>query len=130
MHERKVAAMTGTNILHSSGVYRGVSSATGPLPAATSPGGVLDVYINDGFVPMVDGALVYHRGFGERPTAVSDPRPSLAVSPHVFTAAGEVLASRTYPLGRPLPPAGRPQPLRPDPAEDGFYLPRRAHWAS
>lgn len=45
----------------------------------------LDIYVNDGFLPMVDGALVYHRGFGTRPTTTRDPSPSLAISPHVFT---------------------------------------------
>ena len=34
------------------------------LPAPDPSQGVLDVYVNEGFVPMVDGALVYLRGFG------------------------------------------------------------------
>ena len=90
----------------------------------------LDLHVNDGFVPMVDGSLVYHRGFGERRTGVNDPKPALAISPRVFTANGQVVASRTYPLGAPLPPHGRPAPLRPDPANPRQFLARRGHWAS
>ena len=91
---------------------------------------VLDIHVNDGYVPMVDGSLVYHRGFGERRTAVNDPNPSLALSPRVITANGRVVASRTYPLGAPLPPHGRPTPLRPDPAQARQFLARRGYWAS
>jgi hypothetical protein len=80
---------------------------------------ILDIHVNDGFVPMVDGSLVYHRGFGERRTAVNDPKPALAMSPRVITANGRVVASRTYPLSAPPPPHGWPQPLRPDPANRG-----------
>jgi hypothetical protein len=39
----------------------------------------LDLHVNDGYLPMVDGTLVYHRGFGDRRTAVRDPKPSLYV---------------------------------------------------
>lgn len=90
----------------------------------------LNVYVNEGFVPMVDGALVYHRGFGDRPTRREDPKPALAMSPRVFTASGQVVASRSYPLTAPVPPHGRPAPLRPDPAFQRQYLARRAYWAS
>lgn len=90
----------------------------------------LNVHVNEGFVPMVDGSLVYHRGFGDRRTAVRDARPALAMSPRVFTAAGQVVASRFYPLSAPVPPYGRPAPLRPDPAFQRQYLARRAYWAS
>ncbi|MGN7253404.1 multicopper oxidase domain-containing protein, partial [Arthrobacter sp. SAFR-014] len=91
---------------------------------------VLDVHINDGFVPMVDGSLVYHRGFGDRRTAVNDPAPALAMGPRVITANGRVVASRTYPLGAPVPPEGRPTPLRPDAAFTRQFLARRGYWAS
>jgi hypothetical protein len=90
----------------------------------------LDIYINDGFLPMVDGALVYHRGFGERPTLTSDPSPSLVLSPHVFTAGGRLVKSRIYPLGAVPPPHGRPEPAAPDPANPGEYLVRLRYWAS
>ena len=90
----------------------------------------LNVYVNEGFVPMVDGSLVYHRGFGDRLTRREDPKPALAISPRVFTATGQVVASRSYPLTAPVPPHGRPAPLRPDPAFQRQYLARRAYWAS
>jgi len=90
----------------------------------------LDVYVNDGFLPMVDGALVYHRGFGDRRTAVHDPAPSLALSPHVFTADGRTVKSRIYPLDAVPPPRGRPLPAYSDPASPGHFLVRRAYWAS
>ena len=38
-----------------------------PLALAAQPG-VLDLYINEGYLKMVDDTLVYHRGFGSRPT--------------------------------------------------------------
>ena len=55
----------------------------------------LNVYINDGFLPMVDGALVYHRGFGNRATSLRDPAPSLTLTPQVFTVAGRLVPSRS-----------------------------------
>ena len=90
----------------------------------------LNVYINDGFLPMVDGALVYHRGFGNRATSVRDPAPSLTLTPQVFTVAGRLVHSRSYPLGAPLPPLGRPTPAFTDRANPGNYLVRRKYWAS
>jgi FtsP/CotA-like multicopper oxidase with cupredoxin domain len=91
---------------------------------------ILDLHVNDGFVPMVDGSLVYHRGFGDRRTALKDPKPALAISPRIFTSGGGLVASRTYPLGAPLPPLGRPVPLGPDPANPGQHLVRRGYWSS
>ncbi|WP_461174846.1 multicopper oxidase domain-containing protein [Arthrobacter sp. Z1-9] len=91
---------------------------------------ILDFHINEGYVAMVDGSLVYHRGFGERRTTLSDASPSLSMSPRVFTAAGDVVASRTYPLTAPPPPHGRPAPLQSDPANPGQYLARKEYWAS
>ncbi|MDQ0619634.1 multicopper oxidase domain-containing protein [Arthrobacter globiformis] len=79
---------------------------------------------------MVDGTLVYHRGYGDRQTAVKDPKPSLFVSPRVFRRNGSVVASRTYPLGAAVPPKGRPAPAARDPANPGQFLVHRARWAS
>lgn len=90
----------------------------------------LDIHINEGFLPMVDGALVYHRGFGDRPTSLKDPRPSLALKPRVFTADGRIVASRLYPLNAAAPPKGRPEPAFQDPANPGQFLVRRRFWAS
>jgi hypothetical protein len=106
-----------------------VRPATAVAPPAPLPG-VLDVFVNDGYLPMVDGALVYHRGFGDRPTDPTDARPSLTLPPHVFTADGRVVASRTYPLGAPVPPLGRPTPARRDPAAPGEFIVHRKYWAS
>ncbi|WP_246262728.1 multicopper oxidase domain-containing protein [Arthrobacter mobilis] len=105
------------------------ASAVRPLAVTPIPG-VLDLYINEGYLKMVDDSLVYHRGFGDRPTDRSDPAPSLAAAPHVFTADGQLVKSRSYPLGAPLPPRGTPQPLGPDPANPGQYFIRRNYWAS
>ena len=106
------------------------ASAASAARTAVPGAAVMDLYINEGLRAMVDGSLVYHRGFGDRPTAVNDPDPSLMAAPRVFTAAGRLVRSRTYPLNRPLPRSGRPAPQRTDPQADGYYLPRRAHWAS
>lgn len=88
------------------------------------------MHVNEGYLPMVDGSLVYHRGFGDRASTVSDPQPALKVSPQIFTADGRIVASRAYPLEAPVPEHGRPAPLQPDPEYPRHYLPRRAHWAS
>lgn len=102
-----------------------------PIPLALAPQpGVLDVYINEGYLKMVDDTLVYHRGFGSRPTDVDDPNPSLTMEPAVITAGGDVVASRSYPLDRPVPPRGTPTPVGPDPANPGQYFIRRNYWAS
>ncbi|WP_323961127.1 multicopper oxidase domain-containing protein [Arthrobacter sp. JZ12] len=90
----------------------------------------LTMHINEGYLPMVDGSLVYHRGFGDRASAISDPQPALKLSPHVFTADGVIIASRAYPLEAATPASGRPAPLQADPEYPLHYLARRAHWAS
>jgi hypothetical protein len=107
-------------------------TAPGPAPsaAATTSSGVLDLHINDGFVPMVDGSLVYMRGFGERQTDRRDPAPSLTISPQAFLANGDLVDGRVHPIGAPKPPHGRPAPGSRDPDAPGAYrvLPRT--WAS
>ncbi|NJC21109.1 FtsP/CotA-like multicopper oxidase with cupredoxin domain [Arthrobacter pigmenti] len=106
-------------------------TARTPLPLALAPiPGVLDLYINEGYLKMVDDTLVYHRGFGSRPTDVDDPNPSLRMPSTVITAAGEVVPSRSYPLGAPLPPRGTPAPFSPDPANPGQFFIFREYWAS
>jgi FtsP/CotA-like multicopper oxidase with cupredoxin domain len=89
----------------------------------------LELFINDGHVAMVDGALVYMRGFGD--AATNDPRPSLAIGPTVFAAgAAGPVASRFFPLVGPdrLPAEGVPASAGADPA--GGNLISRRHWAS
>ena len=99
------------------------------IAVAATPG-VLDLYINEGFVPMVDGSLVYMRGFGERPTTIDDPLPSLSISPRVFLADGRLESSRVYPMDAEVPHDGRPEPAGDSGLDDGNYRIRRAHWAS
>ncbi|MHA7139906.1 MULTISPECIES: multicopper oxidase domain-containing protein [unclassified Arthrobacter] len=106
-----------------------VVASSQPLAVTPLPG-VLDLYINDGYLKMVDASLVYHRGFGDRPTDVNDANPSLAIVPKVFTADGRLVESRSYPLDAVLPPEGTPLPYGPDPANPGQYFIRRNYWAS
>ena len=102
------------------------------LPAAARAGvrsDRLEMFINEGHVAMVDGALVYMRGFGDAPA--SDPRPSLTIAPTVFAAgAAGPVASRFHPLVGPdrLPEEGVPASAGADPA--GGNLISRRHWAS
>ena len=108
-------------------VLRGLD---GGEPAAAAETGVLDVYLNEGLVPMVDGSLVFMRGFGDRLTDRQDADPSLTLRPHVFLADGTLVRSRVYPLDAEVPEDGRPEPDRKDPSHPGHYLVKRAHWAS
>jgi hypothetical protein len=105
-------------------------TAAGGSANAVVSSGVLELHVNDGFVPMVDGSLVYMRGFGDRATPRSDPAPSLTCAPHAFLADGRLVDGRTYPFGAPVPPHGRPIPSSPDPAQAGTYLVRTRYWAS
>ncbi|QTG82032.1 multicopper oxidase domain-containing protein [Arthrobacter crystallopoietes] len=91
---------------------------------------VLDVYINEGYLKMVDDSLVYFRGFGDRPTEKNDANPSLTIKPKVFLKDDTWVDSRIYPVGAPEPPRGTPTPLQPDPENAGQYLVRRAYWGS
>ena len=108
-------------------LIRGLEGRTQAVAAVP---GVLDVYVNEGFVPMVDGSLVYMRGFGDRATERDDADPSLTFQPHVFVSDGSLIPSRSYPLDAELPESGSPAPARKDPEHPGHYLVRRAHWAS
>jgi FtsP/CotA-like multicopper oxidase with cupredoxin domain len=106
----------------------------GPQAAASAAtvatDGVLDLFVNEGLVPMVDDSLVYMRGFGGAPTDIGSSSPSLRIGPQVFLADGSLLSSRTYPLGAALPEEGRPDPLAPHPTRPGEFLIRREFWAS
>jgi len=105
-------------------------SASAAPASAVASSGVLELHINEGFVPMVDGSLVYMRGFGDRATRRSDPAPSLTCAPRAFLADGRLVDGRTHPFGAPVPPHGRPTPDGPDPAGAGTYLVRTRFWAS
>lgn len=98
--------------------------------AAASADGVLDLYVNEGMVPMVDGTLVYMRGFGEQPTLADDPFPSLTAAPRIFFADGRLQVDRLYPPDAVAPPHGSPAPAGPDPLVPLHYRVRRAYWGS
>ena len=117
--------------LASAGVA-GAVLGRGSLPArAQVATDRLELFINDGHVAMVDGTLVYMRGYGGSP--VSDPRPSLTIEPHLFLKdrVGPV-ASRTYPLvdSAQIPHEGSPDAAGIDPSGTGLHFIRRRHWAS
>ena len=95
--------------------------------AAVEPG-VLDVHLNEGLVPMVDGTVVYQRGFGDRASGTGDARPSLALSPRAFLADGRLVPARTFPVGAAVPHEGRPEPSQA--LADGTHTVRRRTWAS
>jgi hypothetical protein len=91
----------------------------------------LALYINDGHVPMVDGTMVYMRGYGG--SAAGDPAPSLTIEPQLFLK-GRVgpVSSRTYPLVDPsrIPHDGSPDAAAIDPRGPALHHIRRRHWAS
>ena len=96
---------------------------------AATPG-VLDLYVNEGLVPMVDGSLVYMRGFGDRLTTIDSPSPSLTAAPQLFRADGKLQSTRAYPPGHPVPPESGPTPVSNTPDAASFYRIRRRHWTS
>jgi hypothetical protein len=108
----------------------GVGLSSLSRPARANPvSDRLEMFINEGHVAMVDGALVYMRGFGGLPSG--DPNPSLTISPTVFVAGGSgPVDSHSYPLVTPdrLPQDGIPASAGPDPL--GGNLISRRHWAS
>lgn len=117
-------------VLRAGAITAAVAATTG-IDANSTPGGdVMELHVNEGFVPMVDGSLVYQRGFGDRPTPLGDPSPSLTCAPRAFLADGRVVDGRAYPPGAPVPPEGRPSPAGPDPAAPGNYLVHTGTWAS
>lgn len=106
-----------------------LTRAPRPARAATSTDR-LELFINEGHVPMVDGSLVYMRGYGDAPS--DDPSPSLTIGPTVFLrGAGGPLASRVYPAaGAEVPERGGPADAGVDPSGPGLHFIRRRHWAS
>jgi hypothetical protein len=91
----------------------------------------LELFINDGHVPMVDGTLVYMRGFGDADSR--DPNPSLTISPRVFLADGRgPIESRVYPLEgeAEVPEHGTPAEDGIDDSGPGLHFISRRRWAS
>ena len=140
LHGLGGAAVAGAGAVVAHGVVAPSAQAARPAQAAqagpaahasvTAGDGVLDLYVNEGLVPMVDDSLVYMRGFGGVPSDFATPSPSLRISPRLFLADGRLVSSRAYPLDAEQPEEGRPDPLAPHPDLPGEYLIRRAHWAS
>jgi FtsP/CotA-like multicopper oxidase with cupredoxin domain len=124
------AVVAGAGGLVSATMMTAGAVETEAVPTAVSTDGVLDLFVNEGLVAMVDDSLVYMRGFGGSPTDLGAPTPSLRISPQVFLADGRLVASRTYPPGAEEPEEGRPDPLAPHPTRPGEYLIRRQLWAS
>ncbi|HYM63399.1 MAG TPA: multicopper oxidase domain-containing protein [Gaiellaceae bacterium] len=115
----------------------GIAGWSRPSRAAVvSETGVLELFVNEGHVAMVDGALVYMRGFGERPTNLTDPNPSLTIEPHVFlrpTAQlpnGQLVKSHFFPFTAVPPPEGCPTPAGPASGTTIYHVLRRQYWAS
>src|SRR3712207_1910482 len=78
---------------------------------------------------MVDGTLVYMRGFGQ--SAAGDPTPSLTIEPQVFLADGRgPAASRLYPLDAEAPKDGEPADDGIDESEPGLHFISRRRWGS
>jgi hypothetical protein len=100
-----------------------------PAGAVEVPTDRLDLFINDGHVAMVDGTLVYMRGFGQ--SATGDPTPSLTIEPQVFLADGRgPVASRLYPLDAEAPKDGAPADDGIDESEPGLHFISRRRWGS
>ena len=102
-----------------------------PAAAVAATPGVLDLYINEGFVPMVDGSLVYMRGYGDtahrrrRPEAEPDHLP--AALPRRRPSAGQpALPADAEAAARGPARAGRAWIE----ADAGHYRVSRARWAS
>jgi hypothetical protein len=91
----------------------------------------LALFINEGHVAMVDGTLVYMRGFGE--SAAGDPSPSLTIGPRVFLADGRgPVESRLYPLegDAEVPEEGSPADDGIDDSGPALHFISRRRWAS
>jgi len=114
------AGLAGSSLTRSS-----ARAQAGPPPER------LQLFINAGHAPMVDGTLVYSRGFGEAPTG--DPSASLTITPNVFLRDGRgPIASRHYPLLDPdrIPEEGCPHDAGIDPSGPGLHFIHRRFWAS
>jgi hypothetical protein len=125
------AFVAGAGGLAATGVAGAALTRSSPSARAVVPSDRLQLYVNEGHVPMVDGTMVYMRGFGQATAA--DPRPSLTIAPQIFLRdGGGPIASRFYPLlGEDhVPHEGCPDPAAIDPSGIGLHVIRRRHWAS
>jgi hypothetical protein len=126
---RRTFVRVGAGSLATAGVVGTVARPASRARAVTVPPDHLDLFINEGHVAMVDGALVYMRGFGE--VAAGDPQPSLTISPKVFLVDGHgPIDSRFFPLDAEVPEEGTPAAPDVDPSGPHLHFIRRRHAAS
>ena len=113
-----VAGVTGAAVSRTAGAQ------TGPVDR-------LQLFINEGHVAMVDGTLVYMRGFGE--AAADDPTPSLTITPTIFRRnVAAPVKRRFYPLNATVPFEGCPDDAGIDnrTGKPALHFIRRHFWAS
>ena len=123
--------VTGAGGLAVAGLAGAALTRPAGAQTATGPTDRLQLFINEGTVAMVDGTLVYMRGFGE--VAADDPTPSLTIFPTIFRRdAAEPVKSRFYPLDATVPPEGCPEDAGIDSrtGKPSLHFIHRHHWAS
>jgi hypothetical protein len=125
---RRTFVRVGAGTLATAGVVGTVARPTSRARAVAATDR-LELFINEGHVAMVDGALVYMRGFGE--VAADDPQPSLTISPKVFLADGRgPIDSRFFPVDAEVPEEGTPAAPDIDPSGPHLHFIRRRNSAS
>ena len=116
--------------LATAGVAGTLASRTRPARAQVARDR-LELFINEGHVPMVDGSMVYMRGFGA--AAGDDPSPNLVIEPQVFLAGGTgPIDSRHYPVNGAAEVHGSDGPTSAgiDDRDVGLHHIHRRRWAS
>ena len=125
---RRTLIRVGAGSLATAGVVGTVTRPASRARAVTATDR-LDLFINEGHVAMVDGALVYMRGYGE--VAAADPEPSLTISPKVFLRDGRgPVDSRFFPLDAEVPEEGTPAAPDIDPSGPHLHFITRRRSAS
>jgi hypothetical protein len=123
--------VAGAGGLAVAGVTGATLTRTAVAQNGSAPVDRLVLYVNEGHVAMVDGTLVYMRGFGDAPAG--DPAPSLTIAPRVFLADGRgPVESRLYPLegDAEVPEEGTPADDGIDDSGPGLHFISRRRWAS
>ena len=80
---REMLALAGgvAVVAGAGGLVAEADAAPQHVASAAATDGVLDLFVNEGLVPMVDDSLVYMRGFGAAPTDMGVARPEPAHHP-------------------------------------------------